>query len=347
MLQTAMQLAFVDGVAFDPFFRGLLSVLAISVALVGGTYLIIATNTGTRLGFLVSAGSLFGWMFLMGIVWTIYGIGWAGQAPTWSLVEINFDDAEDIDDGLLFSEVELAAELAEGSSDGLPDGGLGQTGFSAEAVLERFADADDSTQAVAQEAIADAATVGDIPDQDVAQQAALVASGDIDLDDWRYLVASDSIRGEAQASADAFLVEREIFEVGGYVPSQFGAFIIDGKPVLAEDANQFQRVAHFFNETILNPAYDQELIVVQVQGAVAQPTLPGQPPPVAAVDGDAPLVSVIMERDRGGPIPSLFSGLRFTPAMFTIFNGLIFAVLAMAMHYRDAREDQIRSAAAN
>ncbi len=346
MLQTAMQLAFIDGVAFDPFFRGLLSVLAIFIALIGGTYLIIATNTGTRLGFLVAAGGLFGWMFLMGIVWTIYGIGWAGQSPTWALLEINVDDAEDVDDGLLFSEIEAVATLADGSSTGIPDGGLAESGFSDAAVLERFEDAEDSALLVAEEAVASADLVGEISDQDVAQEAALVASRSLDIDDWRYLVSSDGIRGEAQASADAFLVEREVFEVGGYVPQQFGAFIIDGKPVLDEDANQLDRVVHFFNETVLNLAYDQELIVIQVQGAVSQPTLPGQPPPVATVDTDAPLVSVIMERDRGGPIPSLFSGLRFTPAMFTVFNGLVFAVLAMAMHYRDGREEQIRSAAA-
>ena len=48
---------------------------------------------------LISLVSLFGWMFLMGIVWTIYGIGWRGTAPTWDLVEVNVDDVDDNDDG--------------------------------------------------------------------------------------------------------------------------------------------------------------------------------------------------------------------------------------------------------
>ncbi|MEL7155612.1 MAG: hypothetical protein AAFN30_03325 [Actinomycetota bacterium] len=342
-----MQVAFIDGIGFDPFFRGLLSVLTAVVVLIGGTYLIVATNTGTRLGFLVSAASLFGWMFLMGIVWTIYGIGWAGQAPTWDLREINVDDAGDVDDGLLFSEIPDVALLAEsGSGAGLPEGGLGAQPFSTDAVVDRVDASDSEAVANATSLLASANVVGEIADQDLAQEAALVASRETDLGEWRYLVTSDAIRGEAQASADAFLVEQEIFETGGYVPSQFGAFIVDGKPVLAEDANFLDRVTHFFNETFLNPAYGEELIVVQVRGAVAQPTLPGQPPPVATVDPSAPLISVIMERNRGGPIPGLFSGLRFTPAMFTVFNGLIFAALAWNMHVRDQREAKIRAAAA-
>jgi hypothetical protein len=66
---------------------------------------------------------------------------------------------------------------------------------------------------------------------------------------------------------------------------------------------------------------------------------------VAEVDPDEPLVNVIMQRDRGGPVPALFSGLRFTPAMFTLFNGLVFAALAWNMHVRDQRQAEIRAAA--
>lgn len=345
MLQLALQTAFIDGIGFDPFFRGLLSLLTAILVLIGGTYLVIATDTGTRLGFLLSAASLFGWLFLMGIVWTIYGIGWKGDSPTWTLLEINIDDEADSDDGLLFSELSSVAALTESDGgDGLPAGGLGQATFVLDDVIARV-DGPDAKER-ARNIMAPAASVGQVPDPDLAQEAALVASRNLKLDGWRYLVTSDSIRGEAQASVDAFLVEEGVFEVGGFVAEQFGAFIVDGKPLLTEDANVFDRVVHTLNETIVNPYYEQELIVVQVQGAVAQVTLPGQPPPVATVDPDAPLVSVIMERDRGGPIPSLFSGLRFTPAMFTLFNGLVFATLAWNMHVRDQREAKIRAATA-
>ena len=303
MLAQLTHLAFIDGIGFDPFFRGFLSVLVGVVVLVGGTYLLIATNTGARSGMMIAAAGLFGWMFLMGIVWTVYGIGWRGDPPTWELVEVNVDDPEDVDDGLLFSEVEVAQAL-----------------FGADVSVDN-------------------------PDPDLAQQEALEKSLDTDLGGWRYLVAADGVRGEAQASADAFLVEEGIYDTGEYVPLQFGGFTTGGKPVLADDANMLDRVIHFFDETFVHPTHAQELMVIQVQEIVAKPTLPGQAPPTAEVDPEAPLVSVILERDRGGPFPSIISGLRFTPFMFTVAMGVLFAMFAFALHNRDRRQDQIRAAA--
>ena len=52
----------------------------------GSVYLILATNLGARLGFLVALTGLAGWMFLMGIMWAIYGIGLRGKDPTWDAV---------------------------------------------------------------------------------------------------------------------------------------------------------------------------------------------------------------------------------------------------------------------
>ncbi len=309
----ATQLAIIDGIGFDPFFRGLLSVLVGVVVLIGGTYLLVATNTGTRSGFLISMAGLFGWMFLMGIIWTIYGIGWRGPIPTWHLKEMNVDHAADSDDGLLFSEIEEAHALARVD--------LGADG---------------------------------IDDVDVAQITALENSRDIDLGEWRYLTASDGIRGEAQATAEQLLVSEHVFDGGDYLTLQFGGFVRDGKPVFNEDGKemgfleeQVARVGHFVNETFLHPFHGEELIVIQAQGTVSKPSFPGQAPPIPELDPEAKLVSVIMERDRGGPIPGIISGLRFTPAMFTIFNGLLFAVLAWALHNRDRRQDEIRAAVAS
>jgi hypothetical protein len=200
-------------------------------------------------------------------------------------------------------------------------------------------------QVVLQAAGLEVATIGEIDDPDLAQEAALLASRTEDLGPWRYLEASDPTRGEAQASVDAYLVEEDVFAAGEYLPQQFGAFVVDGKPQLEENANFFDRILHTLNETILHPTFDNEYIVVQVRGTLDQATLPGQPPPVATVDEEAPLVSVIMERNRGGPFPAFFSGLRFTPAMFTVFSGLLFALLAWNMHVRDERETRLRAAA--
>jgi hypothetical protein len=307
VLATA-QVAIIDGIGFDPFFRGLLSVLVGVVVLCGGTYLLIATNTGARSGMMIACAGLFGWNLLMGIIWTVYGIGWTGGDPSWHLIEINVDDVDQNDDGLLFSEVAGAPDLHN------IDIGV------------------------------------DVEDPDEAQVLALAKSETVQMGDWRYLTTADSIRGEAQAAADAYLVEEGVFEAGNYLPLQFGGFTRGGKPILEieEDAglisSQATRVAHFFNETFLNPTHSQELIVIQAQQIIAKPTLPGEPPPTAEVDPAAPLVSVIMDRDRGGPFPSIISGKRFTPFMFTIANGLLFAVFAWALHNRDRRMDLIRAA---
>jgi len=343
-LASTVNVAFIDGIGFDPFFRGFLSVLTGVVVLMGSVYLLLATNLGVRHGLLLALAGLAGWMFLMGIVWTIYGIGWRGTAPVWHLAEINVDYDDVGGDGLAYSRVEHASHLLSGHAGGLPDSGLDGAAFDQGAVLDRLDALADPV--VAQQLLAEANTVGEIADGDLRQEAALVASRSLDIGDWRYLVASDGSRGEALASADAFLVEEGLFSPGEYLPRQFGAFILDGKPVLKENANMLDRVVHTLNETILNPVYSEELIAVQVQAVVRQATLPGQPPPVAQIDPDAPLVTVVMERDRGGPVPQLFSGLRFTPAMFTLFNGLIFGVLAWNLHLRDRRTDKIRAAAA-
>jgi hypothetical protein len=117
---------------------------------------------------MVALAGLTGWMFLMGIIWTIYGIGWKGDAPTWQLVEIDVDDADDNDDGLLYSEVEPAVALtASASGSGIPDGGLGAATFDRGELLDRFPD--EETRAQAEDLLGDATLVGEISDVDLAQ----------------------------------------------------------------------------------------------------------------------------------------------------------------------------------
>jgi hypothetical protein len=69
--------------AWDPFLKGIVFVLAAVVILCGSVYMILATDLGARLGFLVAGAALFGWIFIMGTVWTAYGIGFKGRPPTW------------------------------------------------------------------------------------------------------------------------------------------------------------------------------------------------------------------------------------------------------------------------
>ena len=54
-----------------------------SLVLCGSVYLILSTNLGSRLGFLVALAGLFGWLMMMGIIWWVYGIGLKGKDPSW------------------------------------------------------------------------------------------------------------------------------------------------------------------------------------------------------------------------------------------------------------------------
>ncbi len=309
-------LSLIDGLGFDPFIRGLLSVLVGVVVLIGGTYLLVATNSGSRTGGLIAGSALFGWMMLMGIFWTVYGIGWRGTPPTWQLVEI-------IPNSLDVAESPRAQDL----------------GFA----LDEVSPADGVTSA----------------DPDIAQAEAVayVSGNEREFADWRYLSTSDPTRGEATSFASEYLSEFEIYDsASAYLPLQFGAFNIGGKPLLdpeisANDPTRNQwvetftdapkRVLHKLDTMTLHAIHTEELMVIQVQGVVDQATLPGEAPPVARVDPEKPVYNVVMKRDRGGPLPWLFGGLRFTPAMFATFNGIMFAVFTYALHVRDKHEAEI------
>jgi hypothetical protein len=71
-------------IGWDPELRGLLTVIMGVVVLMGSIYMIMATNMGSRLSFLVTLTGLMGWMALMGATWWIYGIGLKGPEPSWA-----------------------------------------------------------------------------------------------------------------------------------------------------------------------------------------------------------------------------------------------------------------------
>lgn len=72
---------------WEPELRGILTVLIGVAVWMGSIYLILGTNMGARLGFLVTLTGLAGWMALMGSVWWIYGIGLKGDDASWKQVE--------------------------------------------------------------------------------------------------------------------------------------------------------------------------------------------------------------------------------------------------------------------
>jgi hypothetical protein len=91
----ASALSFAIELGWDPQIRAIL-VLALAVAVLPGSiYLILGTNLGTRLGFLVAVAGLSGWMVIIGIIWAIYGIGYVGDAPSWRLREVVTSESAD------------------------------------------------------------------------------------------------------------------------------------------------------------------------------------------------------------------------------------------------------------
>ena len=73
---------------FDPEIRGILVVLTAVAILIGSVYLVLGTNLGARLGFLVAMAGLFGWMAIMAAIWLVYGIGLKGREPSWQAKEV-------------------------------------------------------------------------------------------------------------------------------------------------------------------------------------------------------------------------------------------------------------------
>lgn len=105
------------GIAWDPQIRGMLAVLVGVVVLMGSVYFLLSTNIGARLGFLLAASALFGWLTIHSLFFWLYppGQGPAGRIPSWEIEEINHGDlgqaalpeAHDVDTSDLPSPEEL------------------------------------------------------------------------------------------------------------------------------------------------------------------------------------------------------------------------------------------------
>jgi len=71
---------------WEPQLRGILIIIIAVSVLCGSVYLILGTNLGARLGFLVALAGLSGWIMLMGLMWWAFGIGLKGDDASWKPV---------------------------------------------------------------------------------------------------------------------------------------------------------------------------------------------------------------------------------------------------------------------
>jgi hypothetical protein len=82
-----VSVASILAIGWEPELRGILVTIIGVAVLIGSIYLVLGTNLGARLGFLVALCGLSAWMALMGAAWAIYGIGLQGPLGSWKAVE--------------------------------------------------------------------------------------------------------------------------------------------------------------------------------------------------------------------------------------------------------------------
>ena len=151
-----------------------------------------------------------------------------------------------------------------------------------------------------------------------------------ELNEWTLLPASDASRGEAQTALDAVLGEGAVPGLEDPTTRVYTfTFETGGKPERESDS-VWDRITNTFRT---NPPH---YAVVQLQPAVPQETVPGQPPPTPEADPDAQVISAVLVRDIGER--------RLPAALLTIGSGLIFGTLCAMLHVRDRRVAEHRSA---
>ena len=297
-------------IAWNPGFRGILVVGVAVIVLMGSVFLLLATNTGVRLGFMLALTGLFGWMTLMGVVWSIYGIGYKGPAPAWKVKEIVYGD-------LRQAAVTPARTLP--LSDQLPNPVQLRN---QSAVLTKAFPKDKKDP-----------TLGDLITTDTALKAQLRQR----TGRWRLLATSDKAVGETTAVATEYLGPTG---KGNLFPTSSDFVVLDifttgGKPQRT-DTSMVGRVLWKLKKASMlknPPAY----AVLQLRAAIPQKTKAGQAPPLPVPDPTKPVISVVMERDLGA--------LRLPSFGLTAICGTIFAILANALHRRDKAVIRNRAAA--
>jgi hypothetical protein len=347
--------AVLAGLDWDVTIRGIAVVATGFVVLMGSVWLLLATNTGTRVGTLIAGAGFFGWMTIMASIWWLFGgggvIGWQGTPPSWRVLDINYSQLDE-------SPVEEARSLISAANVTFPDGT--PVGSAHELVINSDNEvAKQEFDTIPQErldALAEAQAIEDPELRASRVAAAEAAIADAELrnqtvtfsevaavapelteqldwgDDWRLQSTADA--GEAITTASAELVELGIFSEAADF-KVLDAYDVGGKSGLPDDPNRWDRIA---NEvySIAHFWHPPHYAVVAVQPVIEQPTIEGQAPPRPLVDENQPVIYVVMERDLGSR--------RLNPALICVGSLLLFAAFATMLHYRD-KESMARRAA--
>lgn len=315
--------AMLAAISFDPTIRGILVMVVATVVLPGSIYLIISTDTGPRLGFLIAGAGLFGWCFLMGVIWWVYGIGFVGRAPAWEGVEVNFDRTTSPMSLEEANKLPMAEDLPTPSE-----------------LLDAYPA--DKEKALEDPAMSDIIKLNDEQGR-LTLTKVVTLDGQIQSDlneqlgGWRILPESDSRRGETVAASDAILISsvgsastgfaassdyyvEDVYYYGGKESTE----PLPGGAKRSPLSAAWHRVESIFQ--LKNPTL---YAAVTLKKAKSFPADPSTAPPPAQPRDDVSTVTVLLERNLGNK--------RAIPALFTVITGLMFAMFAWLLHLRDQR----------
>lgn len=290
-----------QGLAWDPQIRGILAVLVGVVVLCGSVFLLLSTNMGARLGMLMAMAGLFGWMVILTLFWWVNppGIGPAGDPPFWQVTEVHVTGGDQ-------PPVQREAQF-------LPTPGERIT---PQQVI-------DESPTLSEEFTA-SSDLSDIAGADPDALPDELFGG------WSVVPTSEA--GEAQAAADAALLEEGIFTATAEY-AHTSVFAIGGKTPVTKACNfddpfivlNACKAWHRVKEPFLT--HPTHYSVVEIQPVIAQQTLPGQPPPRPVIDESQPAIWVVMDRQLGTT--------RTLPFIYFVISLIGFIIFAVILHYRD------------
>jgi len=267
------------GIAWDPQIRGFLAFGVGVVVLMGSVYLLLATNIGIRLGFMLAAAALFGWLTIMGGVWWVYGtIGMLGEAPHWEVKEVVYPTTED-----------AALDEAHGlDTSALPD---------PEALKDMT---EDDLSEVRADLEATLSGWRLLPEFNPSFGEAKAT-----VDEY---IRTHPIKGVGDPKLDGLDKAEEYITVYSLERG--------GKTKLPEDPSRWDRIYKKLKTTFVELQHPPRYALIQVQPVVPKEAQPGEPPPTPEADPDEPVLSVIMERNLGdvrfpGAMLTVFSGIMF------------------------------------
>lgn len=290
---------------WNPGFRGILTVAVGVAVLVGSIVVIVSSNQGARLGFLIVLTGLFGWFTVMGLIWSMYGIGYKGPAPSWRVADVVVGSPSQ-------SRVDVAERLPLPKD--LPDPVALRN--SSKALLVEFPITKKDP------------TIGDIVDSPDPLGQKVKKEINDKYGPWTILPTSNRFTGETQS-----VVSTAVGPTGkGYFPDGasdyvvLDSFLSGGKKGTGPNRSILNRIKY----KITSPFDFDHLpfrAAIQIQGVIPQVTKAGQAPATPVVDPKAPVYTVILERDRGA--------LRLPSICFTIVSATLFGICANMLHRRD------------